>query len=155
MNTAIMAVGRRKTSNARVMLKPGTGKCTVSNKDITTYFPRGTHRLHILEAMKVVEIGSQYDVHANVAGGGLSGQAGAIRAASEMLNQKLTRTLTLTRLGGESIGFPGRSIRPDRFHDSPLFRFRTEIHASFPPSVRNRPNPFRSGRIGRNHQANQ
>ncbi len=79
MNTAIMAVGRRKTSNARVMLKPGTGKCTVNNKDITAYFPRGTHRLHILEGMKVVEIGSQYDVHANVAGGGLSGQAGAIR----------------------------------------------------------------------------
>ncbi len=79
MSTAIIAVGRRKTSTARVMLKPGSGKCTVNNKDIAVYFPRGTHRLHILEAMKTVEIGSQYDIHANVAGGGISGQAGAIR----------------------------------------------------------------------------
>lgn len=79
MTTAIMAVGRRKTSNARVMLKPGSGKCIVNKKDIKEYFPRDTHRLHILEALKALQMESQYDVIANVRGGGLSGQAGAIR----------------------------------------------------------------------------
>lgn len=79
MNTAIVAVGRRKTSNARVMLVAGNGKITVNRKDIKLFFPRESHQLHIEEPLKAVEVGAKYDVIANVSGGGQTGQAGAIR----------------------------------------------------------------------------
>lgn len=79
MSIAATAVGRRKTSNARVMLIPGHGKITVNNLDIAKYFPRESNQLHVLEALNATEEGAKYDVVANVRGGGKSGQAGAIR----------------------------------------------------------------------------
>lgn len=79
MNTAITAVGRRKTSSARVTLVPGTGKITVNNKQLAEHFKRGTEQLHVEEPMKATEAGTKYDVIANVRGGGKSGQAGAVR----------------------------------------------------------------------------
>jgi small subunit ribosomal protein S9 len=77
MNTAIISVGRRKTSSARVRLIPGTGQVTVNKKTMKEYFPRESHQLHVEEPLKAIE--TKYDVIANVSGGGLSGQAGAIR----------------------------------------------------------------------------
>ncbi len=74
-----MATGRRKTSVARVILKPGTGKFQVNRKALETYFPVDTMRSEIMSPFIATETAGKYDVVANVNGGGLSGQAGAVR----------------------------------------------------------------------------
>ncbi len=79
MSSAIMAIGRRKTSHARVMLVPGNGEIQVNGKAFKQYFPREYHQLHAMEPLKAVEIGGKYNVIANIAGGGQTGQAGALR----------------------------------------------------------------------------
>lgn len=71
--------GRRKTSTARVYLRPGGGNFQVNRKAIETYFPNETHRMIIRQPFNLTETGSKFDVLVNVAGGGPSGQAGAIR----------------------------------------------------------------------------
>ena len=71
--------GRRKTSTARVWVKPGKGKITVNGKDQAQYFGRQTHLLVLNQPFLIANCVNQFDVVATVAGGGLSGQAGAIR----------------------------------------------------------------------------
>lgn len=71
--------GRRKDAVARVWIKRGTGKITVNDKDISQYFARGTQRLIINQAFEITARIGQFDIIAVVAGGGLSGQAGAVR----------------------------------------------------------------------------
>jgi small subunit ribosomal protein S9 len=71
--------GRRKTSIARVRLIPGSGKITVNGRDIDDYFGLETLKLIIRQPMVLTENQGKYDVIVNVEGGGLSGQAGAIR----------------------------------------------------------------------------
>ena len=71
--------GRRKSSVARVRLVPGTGKITVNKRDLNDYFGRQTLELIIKQPLELTGTTAQYDVIANVAGGGASGQAGAIR----------------------------------------------------------------------------
>ena len=71
--------GRRKSSVARVRLVPGTGKITVNQRDLNDYFGRQTLELIIKQPLELTGTTEQYDVIANVAGGGASGQAGAIR----------------------------------------------------------------------------
>ncbi|RMG03612.1 MAG: 30S ribosomal protein S9 [Nitrospirae bacterium] len=73
------ATGRRKTSVARVILKPGTGSIVVNKKSIDQYFPRESLRMIIRQPLELVGMHNKLDVAANVKGGGLSGQAGAIR----------------------------------------------------------------------------
>jgi small subunit ribosomal protein S9 len=73
------ATGRRKDAVARVWLKPGTGKIVVNGRDQEVYFARPTLRLVINQVFDVTERRGQYDVVATVKGGGLSGQAGAVR----------------------------------------------------------------------------
>ncbi len=73
------ATGRRKTSVARVILKPGSGNIIVNKKPIEEYFPRETLRMIIRQPLELVGMHSKFDVQVNVRGGGLSGQAGAIR----------------------------------------------------------------------------
>ncbi len=73
------ATGRRKDAVARVWLKPGTGKVTVNGKDQTSYFSRQTHRLILNQPFLIVDRVGQFDVICTVKGGGLSGQAGAVR----------------------------------------------------------------------------
>jgi small subunit ribosomal protein S9 len=73
------ATGRRKDAVARVWLKPGTGKITVNGRDQEVYFARPTLRLVINQVFDITERRGQYDVVATVKGGGLSGQAGAVR----------------------------------------------------------------------------
>lgn len=73
------ATGRRKDAVARVWLKPGTGKITVNGRDQEVYFARPTLRLVINQVFDITERRGQYDVIATVKGGGLSGQAGAVR----------------------------------------------------------------------------
>jgi small subunit ribosomal protein S9 len=73
------ATGRRKNAVARVWVKPGTGKITVNGRDQTIYFARPTQRMMIQQPFDVAERTNQFDVVATVTGGGLSGQAGAVR----------------------------------------------------------------------------
>lgn len=73
------ATGKRKNAIARVWLKPGTGKITVNGRDQTVYFARPSLRLVINQPFDVAERRDQYDVVATVVGGGLSGQAGAVK----------------------------------------------------------------------------
>ena len=73
------ATGRRKDAVARVWLKPGTGKVTVNGRDQEVYFARPTLRLIINQPFSITDREGQYDVVATVKGGGLSGQAGAVK----------------------------------------------------------------------------
>ncbi|MEW5746692.1 MAG: 30S ribosomal protein S9 [Nitrospirota bacterium] len=73
------ATGRRKRSIARVTLVPGKGTITVNSKEIDTYFPRETLRMIIRQPLQVAGVTGKFDVVALVNGGGLSGQAGALR----------------------------------------------------------------------------
>ncbi|HMK61682.1 MAG TPA: 30S ribosomal protein S9 [Dissulfurispiraceae bacterium] len=73
------ATGRRKRSIARVVMTPGTGRIIVNDKDVDTYFPRETLRMIIRQPLNVTGTIGKYDVNASVLGGGLSGQAGALR----------------------------------------------------------------------------
>ena len=73
------ATGRRKDAVARVWVKPGTGKITINGRDQEVYFARPTLRLVINQPFGIAEREGQYDVIATVKGGGLSGQAGAVK----------------------------------------------------------------------------
>ena len=72
-------VGRRKTSVARVLMRPGTGEWTINGRSIADYFPRKTHQMRVEEPMLVTEMEGRFDVQVRVNGGGLTGQADAIR----------------------------------------------------------------------------
>ena len=71
--------GRRKTSTARVYLRPGSGDVRVNKKAFDTYFPNETLRMIIRQPLQLTETTNKFDVLINVSGGGPSGQAGAIR----------------------------------------------------------------------------
>jgi len=71
--------GRRKTSTARVYLRPGAGNVVVNRKAFDAYFPNETLRMIIRQPLNLTETTGKFDVLANVAGGGPAGQAGAIR----------------------------------------------------------------------------
>ncbi|MFC0589842.1 30S ribosomal protein S9 [Novosphingobium aquiterrae] len=73
------ATGRRKDAVARVWIKPGSGKITVNGRDQDVYFARPTLRLVIDQPFQIADRAGQYDVIATVKGGGLSGQAGAVK----------------------------------------------------------------------------
>jgi small subunit ribosomal protein S9 len=74
-----IAVGRRKTAVARVIVKPGSGEVKVNDKPLEQYFPIDTLRNEVLLPLTVTELAGKYDVEANVNGGGPSGQAGAVK----------------------------------------------------------------------------
>ena len=71
--------GRRKTSVARVFLRPGQGRITINRRPFEDYFPRETLRLIVTQPLELTGTTSQVDAKINVKGGGLSGQAGAVR----------------------------------------------------------------------------
>ncbi len=73
------ATGKRKDAVARVWLKPGRGKITVNDKDFTVYFGRPVLQMLLMQPIKAANRADQYDINITVAGGGLSGQAGAVR----------------------------------------------------------------------------
>ncbi len=73
------ATGRRKRSVARVILTPGTGKIIVNGKSVEEYFPRETLRMILMQPLQLAGVVGKYDAIVNVDGGGLSGQAGAVR----------------------------------------------------------------------------
>ena len=75
----IQATGRRKAAIARVRIRPGTGAVTVNSRPIDDYFPSATHRMIITEPLRLVDKDEAYDIDATMGGGGVSGQAGALR----------------------------------------------------------------------------
>lgn len=80
-STAIQATGRRKTSVASVKLKPGTGVFEVNGKDFTEYFPSISLQNTILKPLELANATHGYDFEAKASGGGINGQAGALRLA--------------------------------------------------------------------------
>jgi len=79
MATLGITVGRRKESVARVRIAPGTGNITINGRTMDEYFGRETSKMILVEPLKLVDQMGKLDVLVNAAGGGLSGQAGAIR----------------------------------------------------------------------------
>ncbi len=73
------ATGKRKDAVARVWIKPGSGRITINGREFEKYFARPVLRLVLLQPLVAAERTDQYDIVANVSGGGLSGQAGAVR----------------------------------------------------------------------------
>lgn len=71
--------GRRKTSTARVYLRPGTGDIKINKREFENYFPNETLRTIIRQPLMLTETANKFDIYVNVDGGGLSGQAGAVR----------------------------------------------------------------------------
>ena len=88
------ATGKRKNAVARVWLKPGSGKVTVNGRDQDTYFARPVLRMILRQPFEVANRKNQYDVVATVVGGGLSGQAGAVRHG---ISKALTRASSSAR----------------------------------------------------------
>jgi small subunit ribosomal protein S9 len=102
------ATGRRKGAVARVWLKPGTGKIIVNGRDQEVYFARPTLRLVINQVFDITERRGQYDIMATVKGGGLSGQAGAVKHG---ISQALTRYEPTLRAPVKAAGFLTRDSR--------------------------------------------
>ena len=102
------ATGRRKDAVARVWLKPGTGKVTVNGRDQEVYFARPTLRLVINQPFSISEREGQYDVVCTVAGGGLSGQAGAVKHG---ISQALAKFEPKLRTMIKTAGFLTRDSR--------------------------------------------
>jgi len=79
MTASTYGTGRRKASAARVWLRPGEGKIVVNDRPVDEFFPRPTLKMILAQPFKTVGLEGKYDVLALVSGGGLSGQAGAVR----------------------------------------------------------------------------
>ena len=75
----VQSTGRRKAAIARVRLLPGNGAIVVNGRAVEDYFPSATHRMVLTEPLRLVEKAEEYDVNATLDGGGVSGQAGALR----------------------------------------------------------------------------
>ena len=102
------ATGRRKDAVARVWLKPGTGKITINGRDQEVYFARPTLRLVINQPFSIAERDGAYDVVCTVKGGGLSGQAGAVKHG---ISQALTKFEPILRAPVKAAGFLTRDSR--------------------------------------------
>jgi small subunit ribosomal protein S9 len=102
------ATGRRKDAVARVWLKPGTGKIVVNGREQEAYFARPTLRLVINQPFQVADREGQYDVVATVKGGGLSGQAGAVKHG---ISQALSKFEPALRSTVKAAGFLTRDSR--------------------------------------------
>jgi small subunit ribosomal protein S9 len=102
------ATGRRKDAVARVWIKPGSGKITVNGRDQEVYFARPTLRLVINQTFQVAGREDQYDVVCTVKGGGLSGQAGAVKHG---IAQALSKYEPALRASVKAAGFLTRDPR--------------------------------------------
>ena len=97
--------GRRKTATARVFLRPGTGNISINNRSLDVFFGRETARMVVRQPLELTETTEKFDIYVTVSGGGVSGQAGAIRhgitralmAYDEALRPALRRAGYVTR----------------------------------------------------------
>lgn len=102
------ATGRRKDATARVWVKPGKGKVTVNGRDVKEYFARPVLQMIVKQPFDVANRNGQYDVNILVAGGGLSGQAGAVKHG---ISRALTYLETELRSPLKKAGFLTRDAR--------------------------------------------
>lgn len=79
MTEQYYSTGRRKNASARVFLRRGTGQITINNRSLEQYFGRETGRMLVRQPLETVNMTDQFDINVTVSGGGISGQAGAIR----------------------------------------------------------------------------
>lgn len=100
--------GRRKTSTARVFLKPGSGNISINGRSLDVYFGRETARMMVRQPLELVQASDKFDVYVTVAGGGNSGQAGAIRHGITRALMEYDETLRSTL---RKAGFVTRDAR--------------------------------------------
>jgi small subunit ribosomal protein S9 len=101
----VQTTGRRKEAVARVRLRPGSGVILVNRRPIDDYFPTATHRMVVMEPLRLANVEEVYDVDATIDGGGVTGQAGALRmgiaralvSVDDELRPSLKRAGLLTR----------------------------------------------------------
>jgi len=104
----VQSTGRRKAAVARVRLRPGEGHLTVNRRPIDEYFPSATHRMVITEPLRLVDKEGAYDVDSTLDGGGVSGQAGALRLGIARALAELEPELRVTL---KKAGFLTRDAR--------------------------------------------
>jgi small subunit ribosomal protein S9 len=100
--------GRRKTSTARVFLKPGTGEIKVNSRPLDVFFGRKTAQMIVRQPLELMELSDKFDVSVTVSGGGTTGQAGAIRHG---LTRALMEYDESLRSGLRKAGFVTRDAR--------------------------------------------
>jgi small subunit ribosomal protein S9 len=108
MDNGIYATGRRKEAVARVWIAPGNGKIAINKRTLEEYFGRETSRMVFRQALELTETSGQLDVYVTVRGGGLSGQADAIRHG---LSRALTRFNGELRPALKKAGYLTRDAR--------------------------------------------
>jgi len=108
LQKATYATGRRKEAVARVWIQPGSGKVEINQRTLEEYFGRETSRMVFRQALELTEMTAKVDVFVNVAGGGLSGQAGAIRHG---LSRALTKIDPAFRPPLKKAGYLTRDAR--------------------------------------------
>jgi small subunit ribosomal protein S9 len=107
-NEVYYSTGRRKSSAARVFLKRGSGEITINNRTLDQYFGRETGRMIVRQPLETLEMVDQFDFNITVKGGGISGQAGAIRHGITRALMEYDETLRKTLRGA---GFVTRDAR--------------------------------------------
>jgi len=97
----VHTVGKRKTAIARIWMKPGKGEITVNKRTLDDYYIRATSKMVIMQPLELTGCADKFDIRVNVMGGGLSGQAGAIRHAISraLANQDLEMRKVLKKAG--------------------------------------------------------
>ena len=97
----VQSTGRRKQAVARIRIRPGSGKIVVNGRPIEDYFPSETHRMVLSEPLTATNTNEVYDVDATIYGGGVSGQAGALRLgiARALVDLDPEVRITLKRAG--------------------------------------------------------
>ncbi len=107
-NPLVQSTGRRKEAVARVRLRPGQGVFKINGRPLEDYFPSATHRMIISEPLRITERHEMYDVDATIDGGGVSGQAGALRLG---IARALVEVDPDLRIGLKRAGFLTRDAR--------------------------------------------
>jgi small subunit ribosomal protein S9 len=105
---AVYATGRRKEAVARVWMMPGSGKVTINHRDIDNYFGRATSKMILRQPLELTSQTANFDVYANVFGGGLSGQADAIKLG---ITRALMKVNPALRPGLKAAGYVTRDPR--------------------------------------------
>ena len=101
-------IGRRKTAVARVYISKGKGKITVNQRDVKDYFPKATNQYVVFQPLSLINATDKYDININVKGGGVTGQAGAVRLG---IARALLKVESGSRAPLKSAGFLTRDAR--------------------------------------------
>jgi len=101
-------IGRRKSAVARVYVSRGTGKLLINSRDVQNYFPKATSRYIVFQPLNLLKVNENYDFKINVKGGGVTGQAGAIRLG---IARALLKLAPASRAELKAAGFLTRDAR--------------------------------------------